>query len=59
MIEVYLKGCKQYVEAGNNASKLAETKYRIPQGSILGPVDFSFYIIDLEVKPQKEKLFCR
>ena len=43
----YLSDRPQYVEIGDKKSNLCQVKYRVPQGSILGPTLFNIYVHDL------------
>ena len=46
-LESYLNGRYQYVRIGDVVSQSLPVDYRIPQGSILGPVLLTVYINDL------------
>ena len=46
-IKSYVANCSQYVCYNNSNSELKNIKCGVPQGSILGPVLFILYIIDL------------
>ena len=50
----YLKGRRQFVQINDVPSGQLETKFGVPQGSILGPLFFNIYISDLQ-----EKVHCR
>jgi hypothetical protein len=60
LIKSYLTGSQQRVVLGNiidsnNTSKWETIKCRVPQGSILGPLFFLFYINDLPKTLNKNK----
>ena len=44
LISSYLTNRKQYVEINNEVSDLIEVSSGVPQGSILGPLFFIFFI---------------
>ncbi|XP_076844395.1 uncharacterized protein LOC143489331 [Brachyhypopomus gauderio] len=43
----YLTNCYQFVELNNIPSKRTKVKYEVPQGSILGPLLFTLYMLPL------------
>ena len=43
----YLKRQKQSIQINNTYSSFLEVLFGVPQGSVLGPILFNFYIIDL------------
>ena len=45
----YLRGRMQKVSVGSMMSKEHELRFGVPQGSVLGPVLFSLYMVPLEV----------
>ena len=47
LIQQYLSNRKQRVKVGNAYSSWKEMFYRIPQGSILGPLIFNIFLCDL------------
>ena len=47
LIYSYLKGQKQCVRINNSYSSFQEVMSSVPQGSVLGPVLFNFYVNDL------------
>lgn len=47
LISTYLTNRHQYVQSGNNKSKLLPVARGVPQGSIIGPLLFSLYADDL------------
>ena len=47
LIESYLEERQQYTEVNGIASELKEVRYRVPQGSLLGPRLFPLFVNDI------------
>ena len=47
LLSNYLKGRKQYVQVEDKTSSIKSMFFGVPQGSILGPVLFNLYVVEL------------
>ena len=47
LFQSYLTNRQHCITVGSKTSSLSTLKFGVPQGSVLGPIRFSFYIKDL------------
>lgn len=57
LIQSYLTDRKQYVKVNNVNSDVASSTYGVPQGSVLGPLLYSLYVLNLKCAELKSRYF--
>nr|CAH7713322.1 unnamed protein product [Callosobruchus chinensis] len=57
LIRTFIEGRKQFVSLDNVASEIKSNSYGVPQGSVLGPLLYSLYVLSLKNVKLKARYF--